>query len=142
MTIRTVVYGGVRQDFTTSRLVVNARRSVNKVTVLPGKNVTAVDLRPWTVKASAFTPLNGGTYRIDTRLAEVVLMLPANPVDGYQFAVRDMHETFTTNPAVLERGAPDQRFAGLGSAYDQFAIDYSPGTMIFVYDAASKTWGY
>ena len=137
--MRVIVTNAVKHQFTVNKLTVPARRAINRVTILPGKSMTFLGLQQWDVKTIAFAPTNGGSYRIDTRAGEIAILLPEAPVDKFQFALRDMFENFATWPAVLVRGHVDQKLAMLDA--DELALDYSPGTLIVVYDAATKTWG-
>ena len=69
--IKLVIKRALSQEFTVSRVIVQARKAINSLTVVPGSHVAFVDLRPWTIKNETFAPVNGGSYRVDTRAAEV-----------------------------------------------------------------------
>lgn len=136
--IRLFVKGDLKQSFTVTRQIVPARRAINKVIVLPAKSITGLSVEGWEHKGAGFTPANGGTYLVDTRSAEIPIMLPATPPDRFQFHIRDYANNFVVNAAVLVRSGAQKL---LMENADELAIDFNDGTVTVVYDAAENNWG-
>lgn len=125
-------------QFTVSQAVVNARRALNLVTYVPGATLVGTGVAGWVPKTVGFAPNHGGAYLADTSAAELNVFLPENPPDKFQFYLKDRKETWSAHACVLARGNAAHKVAMRD--VDEFALDYTPGVVIVVFDAALNNW--
>lgn len=90
--------------------------NTQEVVVMPAAGLLDVAFAAWTLQAAGFTPSNNSCYEVDTRSNPVTIVLPANPVDGFMFGIRDAYATFGTNMCIV---AP---VAGSGHKITQTAV--------------------